>query len=393
MDRSHIMYSRHIFDCHGSTHGSHTPLRHQSTDACPHTSPCPYYEAVASAPLPLSRHTMLDTTSAFCLVFNFASSVLIIFVNKSLFSGGLRFEFTCALTAMHYVVNLLGLELLHCFGAYEKRTSPLTPRMVILAMVVGFAPAINNASLKFNSLGFYQVVKLLVTPMIVGMEYACYGHTLSPPRALALLLVCIGVAVAVVNDVSFNAEGALCALCWLPVAAAYKVLWSRVSKEEGWHTLALMRRVLPLATCFMALLVPFIDPPGLLSFPFDGRVCAVLALSGAAAFFVNWSGFLVLGACSALTHTVLGQLKSVVVILGGWLLFSQAYPPKAVGGAAVALCAMVWYTHANIAEQQQARGAKAGSATPDALGASPPIEQQVLLSERPVAAMERTALR
>ena len=46
-----------------------------------------------------------------------------------------------------------------------------------------------------------------------------------------------------------------------------------------------------------------------------------------------------------------------------------------------------------IAEQQQARGAKAGSATPDALGASPPIEQQVLLSERPVAAVERTALR
>ena len=48
---------------------------------------------------------------------------------------------------------------------------------------------------------------------------------------------------------------------------------------------------------------------------------------------------------------VLGQLKSVAVILGGWLIFSQRYPLKAVEGAAVALGAMVWYTHANLAEQ------------------------------------------
>ena len=32
------------------------------------------------------------------------------------------------------------------------------------------------------------------------------------------------------------------------LAAAYQVLWSRVAKEEGWNTLALMRRVMPLST-------------------------------------------------------------------------------------------------------------------------------------------------
>ena len=78
-----------------------------------------------------------------------------------------------------------------------------------------------------------------------------------------------------------------------------------MAKEEGWNTLALMRRVLPLATLFMAGLVPLVDPPGLTSYEYTPRACSVLALSGVAAFFVNWSGFLVLGACSALTHTVL----------------------------------------------------------------------------------------
>ena len=130
----------------------------------------------------------------------------------------------------------------------QARASPLTLRLLALSAVVGFAPALNNVSLKHNGLGFYQVVKLLVTPMIAGAEYACYGHTLSTARALALALVCVGVGVAVVNDVTINAGGAAASAAWLPVAAAYKVLWSRVAKEEGWNTLALMRRVLPLST-------------------------------------------------------------------------------------------------------------------------------------------------
>jgi len=85
-------------------------------------------------------------------------------------------RFTCALTVLHYVVNLLGLELLRLCGAYEvcthvllcdavrkpcvrascmtplfqARASPLTLRMLALSAVVGFAPGLNNVSLKYN---------------------------------------------------------------------------------------------------------------------------------------------------------------------------------------------------------------------------------------------------
>ena len=67
---------------------------------------------------------------------------------------------------------------------------------------------------------------------------------------------------------------------------------------------------------------------------------------------------------------MLGQLKSVAVILGGWLLFAQYYPPKAVGGAAVALGAMVWYTHANLAEQQLSLLWPSGLVVPGSLRSS-----------------------
>ena len=42
----------------------------------------------------------------------------------------------------------------------QARASPLTLRMLALSAVVGFAPGLNNVSLKYNGLGFYQVLPL-----------------------------------------------------------------------------------------------------------------------------------------------------------------------------------------------------------------------------------------
>lgn len=300
------------------------------------------------------------------LVFNFVASVGVIFVNKHIFTA-FSFEYTTLLTAMHYVVTLVGLEILASCGAYERRWSPTTPRMLLLSAVVGTAPALNNLSLSLNNLGFYQVVKLMVTPAIVTLEAYLYGKCLTVPRALALLLVCVGVALAVVNDVSINLRGFTAACMWVPAAAFYKVLWSRVSKEESWHVFALMRRVLPLSTAFLLCLVPIIDPPGAfgggngVGFKWTLERALMIALSGIAAFFVNWSGFLVMGACSALTHTVLGQVKAVCTIIGGWLIFQQVYPTKAIAGALVAITAMVLYTKYTLDQSGAASGDSSGA--------------------------------
>ena len=99
--------------------------------------------------------------------------------------SGLQFKFSCLLTAMHYMVTTVGLELLRLGGAYEHRASPITPRLLMLVLLVGSAPAVNNLSLRYNNLGFYQVNKLLVTPCIVTMEWVCFGITVSRPRLAA----------------------------------------------------------------------------------------------------------------------------------------------------------------------------------------------------------------
>ena len=73
--------------------------------------------------------TMLFDSLA--LAFNFCAAVGIIFINKTIFSH-MQFKFTTMLTAMHYVVTMVGLELLALFGVYEPRSSPTTPRLLLL---------------------------------------------------------------------------------------------------------------------------------------------------------------------------------------------------------------------------------------------------------------------
>jgi solute carrier family 35 protein E3 len=116
-----------------------------------------------------------------------------------------------------------------------------------------------------------------------------------------------------------------------------KVYWSRSEKEDGWTTMPLMLKILPWATLWMLFLMPLMDPPGLLDYPWQPESAALILASGLAAFCVNYSGFLVLGQCRPLTHVVLGQLKSGVVILGGFFLFQKPQSPRALFGSALAV--------------------------------------------------------
>ncbi|KAL3919031.1 MAG: hypothetical protein SGPRY_005782 [Prymnesium sp.] len=221
----------------------------------------------------------------------------------------------------HYILNIVGLEALAILGAYERRSARFTPHLIVLAVVVGVAPAINNLSLKLNDVGFYTTCKLLVTPCIVVLEWFLYEYGLSRMRALGLAGVCLGVAIASIHDLSLNLNGALASLVWVPIAATYKVLWSRVAKggaDDGgaWHTLALMRAILPWSAVVIACLVPVIDPPGLSEYEWSLETVGLLVVSS----------------------------------IAGTVLLLQYYTPKSVLGAALALVSMVFYTHFNLQE-------------------------------------------
>ncbi|XP_057440981.1 nucleotide-sugar uncharacterized transporter 2 isoform X2 [Lotus japonicus] len=282
-------------------------------------------------------------------------AVGIIMANK-LVMGKVGFNFPIFLTFVHYITAWLLLAIFKALAVLPvSPPSKTTPFSSIFALgaVMAFASGLANTSLKYNSVGFYQMAKIAVTPTIVLAEFILFGKTISFKKVLALAVVSAGVAVATVTDLEFNFFGAIVAVIWIIPSAINKILWSTLQQQGNWTALALMWKTTPITVFFLVALMPWIDPPGILSFKWDVNNSTTIMVSALLGFLLQWSGALALGATSATTHVVLGQFKTCVILLGGYLLFKSDPGVISISGAVVALSGMSIYTTLNLQESQE----------------------------------------
>ncbi|XP_020268669.1 UDP-galactose transporter 2-like isoform X1 [Asparagus officinalis] len=68
-----------------------------------------------------------------------------------------------------------------------------------------------NLSLMLNSVGFYQISKLSMIPVVCVMEWILHSKHYSREVKMAVVVVVLGVGVCTVTDVKVNAKGFLCA--------------------------------------------------------------------------------------------------------------------------------------------------------------------------------------
>ncbi|KAM1519769.1 hypothetical protein ACFX1Z_022538 [Malus domestica] len=176
---------------------------------------------------------------ATALTFNFVIAVGIIFVNKLVLKV-VGFQFPIFLTFIHYVVSWLLMALLNAPSILSACPSKSTRSSTLftLGFVMAFSTGLANVSLKYNSVGFYQMSKIAVTPSIVLAEFLLYNKRVSFSKVLALTVVSIGVAVATVTDLQFHLFGACIALAWIIPSAVNKILWSSLQQQENWTALA-----------------------------------------------------------------------------------------------------------------------------------------------------------
>ena len=97
--------------------------------------------ATEDTPKPVSN-SMWSFSDALALAFNFAASVGIIFINKGIFAT-LKFRYTTFLTAMHYMVTLLGLEIPKLLHLLSRLVSD---RWVKLTELIGVARNLDSAT-------------------------------------------------------------------------------------------------------------------------------------------------------------------------------------------------------------------------------------------------------
>ncbi|XP_065850601.1 nucleotide-sugar uncharacterized transporter 1 isoform X1 [Euphorbia lathyris] len=283
------------------------------------------------------------------LSFNFVVAISIIFMNKWVLQG-VGFRFPICLSFIHYFISWTLMAILKVFSVLPTSSPSKSSRLTLLTLgfVMALSTGLANLSLKYNSVGFYQMAKILVTPSIVLLEFLWFRKRVAFAKVVALAVVSIGVAVATVSDLQFSLFGAGVALAWIIPSAVNKILWSTMQQRENWNALSLMWKTTPITLCFLASLVPFLDPPGVFSYQWNAGNTFLILVSSVLGFLLQWSGALALGATSALSHVVLGQFKTCVVLLGNYYIFGSNPGSTSIFGAFTAIGGMSTYTYLNL---------------------------------------------
>jgi hypothetical protein len=112
---------------------------------------------------------------------------------------------------------------------------------------------------------------------------------------LTLVVVSVGVAIASVTDLHFHLFGAIIAVAWIIPSAINKILWSNLQQHDSWTALALMWRTTPITVFALVALMPWLDPPGIISFDWRFANTSAILISAIFGFLLQWSGALALG--------------------------------------------------------------------------------------------------
>lgn len=283
---------------------------------------------------------------------NLSSVVTIVVANKVVMST-YRFSFPVCLTWFHSIMTALGMYAMAAGGMFQVKKVPWIRSAPVACAYVGFV-VFNNLSIQVNTVGFYQISKILITPVVVVIEYFAYGKTVSQQKLMAIAVLMFGITVATVSDtqVSSNPMGIIVATAAVLASALYQVWTGSKQKELGVNGNQLLHQVAPTAVGLLAVLIPIIEPVGfsnpgpgtILGFSFSSSAVAWILFSSCLGLVVTLTTYLFIGVTSALTYNVVGHMKTVFIVTSGVIFFGDVVSTKKMLGLACAMAGIVWYT-------------------------------------------------
>ena len=124
-----------------------------------------------------------------------------------------------------------------------------------------------------------------------------------------------------------------------------QIFTSSNQKELGCDALQLLYHTAPLIASGMFVMVPMLDDyQGLLNYEPNMAVITHIIISCVLALGVNISNYLVLGKTSPLTYQVLGHLKTIMILVLGFVVFHYESNQRVILGIVVALVGVIAYT-------------------------------------------------
>ena len=259
------------------------------------------------------------------------------FANKAVMQT-YGFRYVGTLNVLHYFMTVVLLEFLAYVRKQESGNMPAVERTMVGAMSV-VSVQLQNTSLSLNSVGSYQLAKMLVIPASMLLERCVNGisRKYTTKVVFGLATMSLGVVVSGVHDVQLKPLGCFVALSATFITAQFQIWQGSKQQQFSINAMQLSRAFsLPQLLVGIVVAVPFDVIYGdLLSYKPSFGFAVAMTLSCIAAVGVQVTSTGLIGKTSPVTYQVVGQVKMVATVVGGYIWFDAEHPAMALLGKLV----------------------------------------------------------
>ena len=304
----------------------------------------------------------MNFVGTIAIVGNVCSAVGLVIINKrvAVIDG---FKYMSVLGCLHFYSTFVACYIFLGLGLISYK--PVSNYGSIFKIALGnlASVAFMNWSLVYNSVGFYQISKLACIPMTLLLEtmLGCRQQLITPTLIFSLFLISCGMYLISVKEVSFTTEGLFFAALAVISTSLSQIFFGPLQRGLQLDSLQLLFHTSPWITCGSFISALFTENmENLMKMKLNSIVIIDIMFSCFMAVIVNSSNYYVLAFASPLTYQIIGHVKTIIIIISGFLIFNHDFSFRILGGIIVALLGVIIYTEENRQQQLQ----KAKSITP-----------------------------
>ncbi|KAK1144752.1 hypothetical protein N8T08_004763 [Aspergillus melleus] len=282
---------------------------------------------------------------------NVVSTVAIVFTNKTILSDPSFRNCQISFAAYHFFVTgaTLWVASRPWCGLFVPKEVNIR-QMLPLSAAMGVQVILQNLGLANSSVMFHQLARLLLTPVTAFLNYILYGARIPRAAISPLVLLCAGVGIVTYYDSLPKDDGRTTTSLWgiifafsgVGASAIYTVWIGFYHRKLEMSSMQLLLNQAPISAGLLLITIPWIETPPVMSYV-PSSMWLMILTSGVCACLVNLSGFYIIDAAGPVSSTVIGQLKTCVIVGLGWASSSHVVMNQSIMGIVMALVGMGLY--------------------------------------------------
>lgn len=203
------------------------------------------------------------------MVVNTLATIGIVFTNKAIFSDSSLKLAQLTFAAFHFFVTWLTLYAISRPGLAFFEPRRASYRSIIpLSVAMSLNVILPNLSLAFSSVTFYQLARILLTPVVALLNFALYGARLPRNAVIALIPACVGVGLVSyydslpVDDANVKTTsglGVIFAFTGILASSLYTVWIAYYHRKLAMSSMQLLFNQAPVSAFLLLYVIPFVD--------------------------------------------------------------------------------------------------------------------------------------